>query len=124
MSASDYAAWYGAVVATVVFGWEIWKWTREGARLRVTATPNMITVAGDGSPPSEKMILVRAVNVGDSPTVVTHLAGYIYATKKDLRKNKTSHRFVIPNNMAGPNLPARLEPGSYWSGSMPQARIL
>ena len=30
----------------------------------------------------------------------------------------------MPNNMFGQNLPVRLEPGSYWSGSVPQARIL
>src|SRR5260221_4895650 len=32
-------AWYGAIVATVVFVWDIWKWSRRQARLRIKITP-------------------------------------------------------------------------------------
>src|SRR5437879_4880685 len=38
---TDVVAWWGAVVATIVLLWDVYKWTHRGADVRVEAAPNM-----------------------------------------------------------------------------------
>src|SRR6266702_2994411 len=73
LSASDWAAWWGAILATIVFAWEIVKWFRAGPRLRVRTAPEMQMEDGCGGLSPEKYITFSVVNVGDAPTTVTHL---------------------------------------------------
>jgi hypothetical protein len=67
MSPSDIAAWWGAVVATLVFLWELYKNWQAGPRLRLTVNANMIFI-GDASPMGQSFVTLRAVNIGDAPT--------------------------------------------------------
>jgi len=48
IKASDFAAWWGAILATVVLLWDIFKWRATRVRLRITAQPNMQTVTRAG----------------------------------------------------------------------------
>jgi hypothetical protein len=44
MNAPDAAAWWGAALATIVFGWDIYKWLTSGAKITLSATGNMQTL--------------------------------------------------------------------------------
>jgi hypothetical protein len=122
MTASDAAAWWGAVVATLVFVWELFKWTRSGPRLVVKATPNMIEVAG-GVAGEEPRVFVEAVNRGDTATVLTHLVGYVYAGRISQLLRRRAGAFAVVTNGMGPQLPFRLEPGARWTGGIDQADL-
>jgi hypothetical protein len=40
-SVSDVAAWWGAVLATVVFAWDVYKWAKSGPRVVMTVQTHM-----------------------------------------------------------------------------------
>lgn len=124
-SASDYAAWWGAIVASIVFVWEIVKYARQGPRLRITARPNMIQIPPDAIAGDVNWICVEVVNVGDQGTTLTTLGGYHFdsALKLHFRRWKVAkHAFVFPNPQ-GPALPFFIEPGKRWSALIAQERI-
>lgn len=122
-TSSDFAAWWGAIVASLVFGWEIWKHVRSGPRLRITVSPNMVT-AGNGVISKVQMIFVTVVNCGDQATELTHFLGVHYRTKIDMWTGKKGRTFIIPRNGAGPEVPFRLEPGSRWTGGIEQGSMV
>jgi hypothetical protein len=123
MSASDYAAWWGAVIATLVFLWELFKWSRSGPRVVVSATPNMSEVSG-GELHKERSIFVEAVNRGDQATVLTHLVGYVYRDWLHHLLRRKAQPFAVVMNGMGPQLPYRLEPGARWTGGIDQQDLL
>jgi hypothetical protein len=122
MTASDFAAWYGAALATMVFAWEIWKWLRSGPRLRVSAQPNMSHVTPSGGFGGDRVIFVEAVNCGDQATEITHLAGHVYRSRWAEFRRKGEH-FLVVNNGVGPQFPYRLEPGARWTGGINQDEL-
>ncbi len=73
---SDIAAWWGAVIATLALVWNIVVALRSGARIQVTATPNMLYIPSDPITKDKKYIYVKAVNRGTAPTTITHLCGF------------------------------------------------
>ena len=79
MEASVVAAWWGAIVASIVLLWDIFKWVTKGAHVIVNAAPNMQTVNHiEGKLDDNKLIFVEAINTGDLPTTITHLAFFQY----------------------------------------------
>jgi hypothetical protein len=62
MTASDYAAWWGAVVATVVFAWDIIKWKKNGPRLKVSVAQT------EQCGPMDFALV--ATNIGNEPALV------------------------------------------------------
>ncbi len=70
MDRTGLIAGYAAVVATVVFLWDIYKWKRTGPRISFTASPNM-KIYGDPEREGETYINVRATNIGDKPATIT-----------------------------------------------------
>jgi len=62
LSASDWAAWYAAIVATAALGWEFYTHFTKGPRLCATAILDM----ADGCP--EIQVSIR--NVGDVPSSI------------------------------------------------------
>jgi HJR/Mrr/RecB family endonuclease len=92
---TEIVAWWGAVLATIVFLWDIYKWRTAGRKLRVSVQSGMKSI---NMPQFEgkTLIHVNVSNYGDRPTTITNL-GYqitltpasrdggkdIYAAKKD-----------------------------------------
>jgi hypothetical protein len=74
---TDVAAWWGAVLATIVFAWELYKWWHR-VRVQVSAQSNMVEhVVGSGvrpAHPTRYRVVVVAVNVGDQPVTLLHIA--------------------------------------------------
>jgi hypothetical protein len=122
MDASIVAAWWGAVLATIVFFWDVYRWARSGARLVVTATPNMQQVVpGVGlSPDLHVNTLVR--NVGDASTTITHVMGYVFQPGWLGFGRQRVAAFAIapgPTNV----YPHVLEAGSTWNAWVPQSEL-
>jgi len=75
---TEIVAWWGAVLSSVVFLWDIYKWWTAGQKLRVTVQTGMKSInmpQYDG----KTLILVNVANYGDRPTTITNL-GYLYFT--------------------------------------------
>lgn len=107
---------YGAVVATMVFGWDVLKWLATGPRLKVSVTAGMVEVEGHSVRPGRRVVCI-VVNRGDMATTITHLAGYRYS--------KPWHRhvpwirreeFFIKGPLGSQPLPYVLQPGQQWMG--------
>jgi hypothetical protein len=124
LSPSDYAAWWGAIIATLTLIWSIVAAIRSGARLHVTASPNMKIYPEDPHAKSKSYILVRAVNRGTSSTTITHFRGYCADTIFDLTiKSKRKH-FIVNGTTDGKPVPHIVAPGEEWHGVANQTAIL
>lgn len=60
----DPVAIYAAIVATMVFAWNIYVWRNSGPRLNVSATMNMLILGGSHEEESKTFLIVRATNIG------------------------------------------------------------
>lgn len=117
----DLVAWWGAILSTIVFLWDIYKWATSGAKVIISVSPNMQiqnSIIKDSGP---TVVLVKAVNNGDRATTITHLAGEYYATwYRFLVRRTPDSSFVVLNPGAGATIPHVLEPGTQWMGTMQQ----
>ena len=121
MEASVVAAWWGAIVASVVLLWDIFKWATKGAHVSVNATPNMQTINHiEGKLDDNKLIFVEAINTGDLPTTITHLAFFQYESVFKKFLNKPKNQGVIVKQGTGYELPHLLSPGARWTGGIDQ----
>ncbi len=124
LTASEYAAWWGAVVATITGAWNIYKSITSGARIKVKAQPEMQVFPE--MPPYGKTIFIRleAVNVGTTPTKITNVIGYFPIKRTCLGKYKKQN-FVFPLQDAryGGQVHQTLNPGDDWYHLIPQREI-
>ena len=118
------AAWWGAVVATLVFVWDIYKWRHRGASVRVTVTPGM--KVHPTLPPTGKttFVLVVATNDGGQPTTITHLSGVYFPTLWHKIFRRGGQNFVIVNIAPGKPLPHVLSTGQQWTGLIDQNHLV
>lgn len=118
------AAWWGAIIATVVLLWDFYKWKRSGVDLQLSVRPNMIT-AGIGEPKDKKFISVTVTNRGDRPTTITNMLGHYYPSRFRRLRGKPEHSFVVANPAFGPaELPCVLKPGERWLAGTEQSEEL
>ena len=113
-SISDYAAWWGAIIATLALIWNIVGAIRSGARVFVRVNPNMKVFPEDPITKGKTYISVTAVNRGNSPTTITHFCGfYTESFWNHLRKKR--HNFIInAHPSTGNPVPYVLAPGEEW----------
>jgi len=112
---TDILAIWGALVATIVLLWDIYKWKTSGARVIFHAKPNMKISENIGDCPKDKTYVhMEAVNNGDQPTTVTKTTCFYYKSWIDrLLRKPTSQYYIKPG---GDPLPYVLEPGKIWNG--------
>ena len=122
---SDYAAWWGAIIASLAFLWNIVVAICSGARVCVRVTPD-IRVYPSGPPTYESdYVSVTAVNVGNGPTTITHCAGYYTKNVLGIFLKKHRQPFMINVNTAtGGGIPFVLAPGTEWANLADQAFLL
>ena len=121
MTATDVAAWIGALTGTGVLLWDIFKWVHSGARIKVSAAPNMTGYGNAAQLLGNKTcVAVEATNVGHSKTTVTHLVGFHYKSWwRRLFRRKPSTTFFVPDPQPG-RLPHVLDAGERWLGMIEQ----
>ena len=121
MSATDVAAWIGALTGTGALLWDIFKWVHSGARLKVSAAPNMTGVGGTALLLGDKTcVTVEATNIGQSKTTITHVVGIQYKSLwHRLARRKPLTTIVVLNPSPG-KLPCVLDAGERWIGMIEQ----
>jgi hypothetical protein len=123
LNASDYAAWWGAIIASLAFLWNIVVAVRSGARLKVSVSPNMELYPPNPGEEGQTYIFVKAVNKGNSATTITHFCGFTTKSQFD-RFRKKVKPFIVGINGKYQPLPFKLEPGEEWVGIANQDDIL
>ena len=121
LTATEAAAWWGASIATLVLVWDIVKWTRTGARLRVTVASEREAY---GDWPQEVLdktfVVVEVTNVGDRKTELTHLFGIQYRSWLDRLRGKRAKVFLVQRPALAHQFPCFLQPGERWLGGVTQ----
>jgi hypothetical protein len=113
MTASDIAAWVGAITGTLALGLEAVKWFRSGPRLRISVNPNMVPLDPARAFPAEPHLFVWVRNIGDAPTTLTTL-GFAYYSTAFARIRRHGEHGMVPKP-AGESLPKALAPGEQWT---------
>ena len=121
-SLSDLAAWWGAVVATIVLGWDVYKWKMDGPKLTMRVSPNMLVV-GDPTREGKKWVSVTITNVGNRPTTLKGIGIEHYDSLLNRLRRQTKLAAVFPNPSDKHPLPRILNPGDEWCGLIPQERV-
>lgn len=123
LNPSDYAAWWGAVIATLALVWNIIAALRAGARVHVTASPNMQMFPPNPSEENKQYIHISAVNRGSSATTITHFLGYSADNLWSLLRNKKQH-FIVNGADGSSSVPMKINPGDEWCGIADQDAVM
>jgi hypothetical protein len=115
MTLTDYAAWWGAVIATAVLVWDIYKWASTGAKIVLTVLPNRFTM-GDDRLDGQRLFLFEATNKGDRPTTLGKLMFVHYSGVWQFIRRKPTY-YYIKNPGFQHNFPHKLDVGDVWQGS-------
>ena len=125
MKATDLAAWWGAVLATLVLAWDIYKWKHSGAVVNVSVSANMQTFGGIPDELEDKtFVVVEVSNAGDGKTTLTHLVGIHYKSLFQKFRKKRNTAFFVANPAYSEPLPHVLGPGERWVGGIEQNKDL
>lgn len=124
MNASDYAAWYAAVVSTIGASWEIFRQLRSGARLRIDAIPNMIPRNVHPEIDGRRYVSVTVTNIGDQPTTITHFGGILVPHCWEGARGVEGNGFLVwAHPRTGSTVPYVLKPGEQWNSLADQAEL-
>lgn len=126
MSSTDAAAWWGAIVASMILIWDVYKWIKSGTALRLNAVPDKQLLYDEIPKPTDtKYINVDVSNTGDKKTTVTHLVGVCHTSLwRWLFRRKPDINFFVPTPGFAKPLPYVLQPGEKWSGTIEQTKQL
>lgn len=119
MDASELAAWWGAVIATLVLVWDLFKWLRSGPRLdlRVEWRREVPRRGEEHYGNALRWTLtIEVANVGDAPTTLTRLEVWHHPTllSRFMRRGSKPYFLEQPRS-----LPYLLGPGEVWRGVVP-----
>lgn len=122
-SITEIVAWWGAILSTVVFAWDVIKWRLAGPKLRLSVNSGMESV---GIPEYEGHTLISAtvVNYGDRPTTLTHMVFAHYKNFWNLLRNRTDKNVFVGNPNLSSQMPYELGPGAMWNGIAFQDKII
>jgi hypothetical protein len=127
MDVTTFLAWLGAITGTSAFLWDVFKWRRSGARLRVGVMLDMTVEDGgyfrEEFVPETPHIIARVVNEGQAATILESLQIVVYENRKKKRYNEEKARAVIFDTHLG-KLPHTLNPANKWNGAIPQTPAL
>lgn len=119
-SANIIAAWWGAIIATLLFIWDIYKHCTSGAKLFITTHVNMRAI-NIPNREGKDWILVTVTNNGTIPATITQVAGLYYKNWFRLVIRKPNKAFIQGGApLPGYEFPYVLSPGQTWQGTMVQ----
>lgn len=124
MDTTRLVAWWGAVLSTIVFFWDIYKYRKTGPRLRFRVREGMILIPSDDK---RTFVSSEVTNCGGRPTTITNLCAAYFKKPlllawlrahlpEKIRRKSATINMVVKNPVGGPPLPFKLEPGSVWQG--------
>ena len=117
INTTDIVAWWGAIIATFVLTWDIYKWKTSGPKIYFRTRSNQKAI-NIPSREGKTWIFITAENNGNRPTTITTVGMRYY--KNSILKffGKVIQSFVIPGAEATPNqaIPYVLNPGCIWQG--------
>jgi hypothetical protein len=117
---TGFVAWWGAVVATSVLVWDIYKWWTTGPRIRFIVQPDR-KIMGDPELEGQTFIIFSATNFGDRPTTLESLYFLWYPNWWHRIRGKYPHGGIVKNPGFSRQFPCRLEVGERWDGRMKQS---
>jgi len=115
LTGMDIIALWGAIVATLVLIWDIYKWKTSGPHVRFKVSPNKIVI-GDVTREGNKYISAEAINIGARPTTITNLVFQYYENYIKMLFHKPSISMIVNNPSTSQRLPYMLKPGDVWLG--------
>ncbi|MEJ1402549.1 MAG: hypothetical protein RPU61_03400 [Candidatus Sedimenticola sp. (ex Thyasira tokunagai)] len=120
LSTTDIVAWWGAIIATIILVWDVYKWKTSGAKIRYFVSSEM-KLFGGIEDNDKTYITFRVANIGDRPTTITTIGGKYYKSLWRKLTNKVDQAFVIPSPAFNHQvLPYVLEVGQEWMGGAEQ----
>lgn len=119
MSYTEIAAWWGAILSSIVFLWNLYKWKVKAARLLMWLEPNT-RAFGDPAGEAKSWISVTVSNIGERPTLLQSLGIRYYAGWLQRLRNQPEISVAFPNPSQNFPLPRLLKPDDHWAGMIPQ----
>lgn len=113
-------AWWGAVVATLVLVWDVYKWATSGTRLVAKASSNMLIVEPGKPQDNQHYITATVSNRGDAATTLKGVYLLSYSNWWRYLRRIPSRSFFVSTPSHTHPVPFRIEPGSEWLGHLPQ----
>lgn len=120
--ASDYAAWWGALVATAALAWNIARALRSGPRIHLRANAGMRIRPLDPLHGDRDYILLAAANRGNAATTITHFLGF-WAASRWAAWCRKREPFVLTDFAGMVPLPHVVRPGEEWHGKADQSKL-
>jgi len=105
---TELAAWWGAIMATCLLAWEIYKHKSAGDGISVELQPQ------------GRAICVRAANHGRGTVTIRSLGVKYYSSAWALMRNKCAREGIIAKPSITHPLPYQLAPGDSWLGLIEQ----
>ena len=120
-SSTEIAAWWGAITASVVFLWDVYKWKTQGPKLVMKLSPNT-RIFSNGSLHSTRFVSVTVSNIGNQPTTIKSVGGEYYTNwfKRFRKQTYDGRAFVVMDPECAEQLPRVLKSGEEWTGLIPQ----
>lgn len=112
-------AWWGAILSSTVFAWDIYKWGSSGPKIRLSVETNMKTINHplfDG----QTLMIATASNNGPD-TTITNLGFLYFPTLISWIRRKPRKGFVSSNPSPAQPLPFLLTQGGHWQGMTTQS---
>lgn len=126
MKITNLAAWWGAIIATFLLLWDIYKYRHSGPIIKIDASPNMEAIGKiPNNIKNKKYISVEVTNIGDRNTTITHLIMFHYKSLfRKIMKKKDKNMFIPTPALFPPPLPHILKTGERWLGGIEQTNEL
>lgn len=121
MTSTEIAAWWGAVVASLVLAWDFYKWFATGAKLRIQIHPDL-AIVGDPLQEDKNWIRVNVSNIGDRPTTLKSVGMEYYENVWKWLQRRPGKVVIFPNPNQNLPLPRKIDPGEDWDAMIPQER--
>ncbi len=115
MDATTIVAWWGAILSSVVFLWDIYKWWATGSKIRFSVQSGMESINMPGYD-GKTLILANVTNYGDRPTTITNLSFLYFESFWSQLRKRPDKVFFIPNPSTDQCLPFELKQGNVWTG--------
>lgn len=104
----DPVAVYAAIVSTIVFVWEVFKWWRGEASFEVSVAPDMLDI--NEPEPRRTFVAIEVRNTGNAATTITHVALLGYKSRLHRLFNKPTKNALVNSSTAN-RTPFELKPG-------------